>query len=208
MNRQRLLELFVMNSMADDYERLEQIHSSVEQESSGCGVPFAASEVVETLRALVRDGFINVYDLVAKPASEIKTYTIRGEVKALDDQSQTVTIQQRVDVPWIEAPTVTYTVEDRSLSARLRIGESVVARVCNQYTNFWLDDVHAEDGKHYPWADPWVNVVDLHGLPDGAQIDSLYFGLSKSGRSIQDSEVPDYPFDDHGELRPGWALEE
>ena len=207
MNRQRLMELFVINAMSDDYELLDQIEQYLARDTSDCGISFSAPEVVETLRALIKSGFVKAYYFAAKPREEIKKSQQRGVVTELDNENKIVKIQDHKFAAWYEPETFEYRVKDPSVFAKLKLGEKVRATIFYQYSGHGVGDVHEDDGKGHPRSETFHNVIEVPGVPDDEHIRDLLYGLSPTGRAVQDSEEPDWPLDGR-DLRPGWTLDD
>jgi len=62
MNRHELVRRFVLNSICDDYENVDQvILRDVAADGDRCGLTIDRSEIVATLRGLIEDGLAKAY---------------------------------------------------------------------------------------------------------------------------------------------------
>ncbi len=63
-----LLRMFVLDTIADDYENLEKICADVSAMSTRCGLSVQSSDVVEALVSLIASGLASPYKL--RPTAE------------------------------------------------------------------------------------------------------------------------------------------
>jgi hypothetical protein len=71
MRRRALVRTLVLNSIADDYENLEQITKQVASISADCGMTIPPSEILEALGDLVGAGLAKAYQLSSNEPEEI-----------------------------------------------------------------------------------------------------------------------------------------
>ena len=63
MSREELLRLFVLDSMADDYEAVPEIMRGVGALAAECGIEISRDEVVTSLRALIEAGLVRAWSV-------------------------------------------------------------------------------------------------------------------------------------------------
>ena len=73
-----------------------------------------------------------------KPVQE---YQMRGEVTRLDTANQLATVKHEKIVGWMEAMTMEYPVKDHAEFAKLKVGETIRARILVQDTDYWIATV-------------------------------------------------------------------
>lgn len=72
MNRKELVNIFVLEAVADDYENVEQIHKEVTGLASRCGLTINVSEIEEAMTDLIKSDLVRAYRLSPRlPAEEI-----------------------------------------------------------------------------------------------------------------------------------------
>jgi hypothetical protein len=80
MNRQKLVRLFVLMEISDDYEEPEHIYRSVAKRAAICGVDVSEEDVRKSLRDLVGSGLAKAYELSTREpfAQEIEGWPSLG----------------------------------------------------------------------------------------------------------------------------------
>jgi Cu/Ag efflux protein CusF len=79
-----------------------------------------------------------------KSDAPIQRYTLRGEVKRLENDRQTAVIKHENIEGWMEAMTMEFPVRDKAEFAKLAEGKTIRATVNVQDLDYWLTDIQAE----------------------------------------------------------------
>lgn len=74
-----------------------------------------------------------------------KHCALTGEIKALDDKSQTATIQHQAICDWMDAMTMEYPVQSKEEFAQLKVGDKITATVNIKGLNYSLSGVHKQN---------------------------------------------------------------
>lgn len=74
----------------------------------------------------------------ASSATPPKEYQVTGEVLKLDPAAQTANIKAGKIEGWMEAMTMDFPVKDKQEFGKLKVGETIQAKVLVQGTDFWL----------------------------------------------------------------------
>lgn len=70
MDQREFIRLFVLNTICDDYENIDQIIlPNALRDGARCGVAIDRGEVVEALAYLIENGFAKAYNLRREPGS-------------------------------------------------------------------------------------------------------------------------------------------
>jgi Cu/Ag efflux protein CusF len=77
----------------------------------------------------------------------VKEYQMRGEITSLDSTNQLATVKHEKIDGWMEAMTMEYPVKDKTEFAKLKVGETIRARILVQDTDYWIATVNADAAK-------------------------------------------------------------
>jgi protein SCO1 len=125
----------------------------------------------------------NTPSALSKPASNAKTFTIRGRVVSTDAAHVTLDGE---DVPgFMEAMTMDYRLKDPGVASELHPGDRITAKVLADksdegYTNIRLDDIVVIAQARPDYKPP----VSYHVPTPGDQVPNFKL-LNQSGRTIQ-----------------------
>lgn len=81
-----------------------------------------------------------------QPKEEIKTYPVRGVVKALQPTDQIVVLKHETIPGWMESMTMEFPVKQSTDFAQLAVGQTIRATVCQKQKSleFWLEAILVE----------------------------------------------------------------
>ncbi len=77
------------------------------------------------------------------PNQPVKRYQLRGEIKTLDAQAKTATVQHDKIGDWMEAMTMEFPVKDPAEFAKLKVGQKITATVFVRDTEYWIGDIRS-----------------------------------------------------------------
>lgn len=75
------------------------------------------------------------------PKSPPKEYIMRGEIKALDPQAHLATVAHEKIDGWMEAMTMEYPIKDQNEFAKLKVGETIEAKIIVSDLEYWIAEV-------------------------------------------------------------------
>lgn len=82
------------------------------------------------------------------PATQpAKEYQMQGEVVSLDPAAHLATVKAGKIEGWMDAMTMEYPVKDPQEFNKLKVGESIQAKIAVQGTDYWISSVNAEPAK-------------------------------------------------------------
>lgn len=76
-----------------------------------------------------------------------KDYQMQGEVVALDPAAHLATVKAGKIEGWMEAMTMEYPVKDPQDFGKLKVGQTIQAKITVQGTDYWISSVNAEPVK-------------------------------------------------------------
>ena len=77
----------------------------------------------------------------AKAPAPPKEFILKGEVMKLDATGQLATVKGEKIEGWMEAMTMDYPVKDKQEFQKLKVGDSVNAKLMVQGTDYWISAV-------------------------------------------------------------------
>ncbi len=80
-------------------------------------------------------------------AQPLKEYQMRGEVVSVDPSAQTAMVKGGKIEGWMEAMTMEYPVKDKQEFGKLKVGETIQAKILVQGTDYWIASVHEEPAQ-------------------------------------------------------------
>lgn len=87
------------------------------------------------------------------PKPALAEYQVTGEVLKLDPAAQTASLKAGKIEGWMEAMTMDFPVKDKQEFEKLKVGETIHAKVLVQGTDYWLSGI-AEAPADAPPANP------------------------------------------------------
>ena len=75
------------------------------------------------------------------PKAAAKEYQVTGEVLKLDPAAQTASVKAGKIEGWMEAMTMDFPIKDKQEFEKLKVGESIHAKVSVQGTDYWLSGI-------------------------------------------------------------------
>ena len=89
--------------------------------------------------------FLLLFAACSRQANQpVKRYQLRGEIKSLDPQAKTATIQHEKIGDWMEAMTMEYPVKDPAEFAKLKVGQRITATVFVREADYWIGEIRSE----------------------------------------------------------------
>src|ERR1700676_453627 len=80
----------------------------------------------------------------SQPAKE---YQMQGEVVGLDPGAHLATVKAGKIEGWMDAMTMEYPVKDPQEFGKLKVGQSIQAKITVQGTDYWISSVNADPTK-------------------------------------------------------------
>ncbi len=81
-----------------------------------------------------------------KAAPPTAEYRVTGEVLGLDASAQTAKLKAGKIEGWMEAMTMDFPIKDKQEFEKLKVGETIHAKVSVQGTDYWLSGVEEAPG--------------------------------------------------------------
>lgn len=75
------------------------------------------------------------------PAPKSAEYQVTGEVLKLDPADQTASLKAGKIEGWMEAMTMEFPIKDKQEFEKLKVGETIHAKVTVQGTDYWLSGI-------------------------------------------------------------------
>ena len=75
------------------------------------------------------------------PPPKAAEYQVTGEVLKLDPSAQTASVKAGKIEGWMEAMTMEFPVKDKQEFEKLKVGETIRAKVVVQGTDYWLSGI-------------------------------------------------------------------
>jgi len=80
-------------------------------------------------------------------AEPVKQYALHGEVLELESKDKLAKIKHEKIGDWMGAMTMEFPVKDDKEFSDLKVGEKIDATVNVQGLNYWVTDIHTQQGK-------------------------------------------------------------
>ncbi len=77
-------------------------------------------------------------------AQAAKEYPMQGEVVGLDPAAHLATVKAGKIEGWMDAMTMEYPVKDPQEFGKLKVGQSIQAKITVQGTDYWISSVNAD----------------------------------------------------------------
>lgn len=77
----------------------------------------------------------------AQETQPVKTYQLSGEIVAMDDHTQVVTVKHEEIKGWMDAMTMGFPVKEKAEFEKLKPGVKISASVHVQGDDFWLSKI-------------------------------------------------------------------
>jgi hypothetical protein len=87
MTRAELIRMFVVDSMCDDYEDIQQITKWTVEWGSKCGLTISHEDIIRALRELIEMGYAKAWDLTQpkrEPPKEYQGMPTRDQIRGMD----------------------------------------------------------------------------------------------------------------------------